>query len=428
VPFNGSNGTFTRLYNFVADAAAGIKILAARMDGEFNGIAAGLSNCVTRDGQSPPTANLPMGGKQINNLANGTASGDAINLGQANGLYLPLAGGTLTGGLTGTTGSFSGSLSGATGSFTGNVTAAAFQTAGASVGSSVLGGGGATTTGFVSFRNASNAQIAFIGANAFASALEYNAPASHTFTGAGVSVLSLASSGTITRGGFTVWDGGNFDPTLKANLASPTFTGTPASPTASPGTNTTQIATTAYVQTAISGLASLSGASFTGTVAVNAATGTSNGPLRVQNTSGNPSLDVLGSGGTTYGQLGLSTPSGSANFRVVAVNNLELFANGAARQTISGTDGSSTFATGGGNVIIGPNAASPTAYRTVALNGDLSSAGFAGMSVGNSDTTLYIQATTSGKIVFRVGGTVVASIDASGNLKTLGSITASTTP
>lgn len=33
---------------------------------------------------------------------------------------------------------------------------------------------------------------------------------------------------------------------LKAPLASPTFTGTPAAPTASPGTNTTQVATTAY--------------------------------------------------------------------------------------------------------------------------------------------------------------------------------------
>jgi hypothetical protein len=38
---------------------------------------------------------------------------------------------------------------------------------------------------------------------------------------------------------------------LKANLASPTFTGTPAAPTAAAGTNTTQLATTAYVQNEI---------------------------------------------------------------------------------------------------------------------------------------------------------------------------------
>jgi hypothetical protein len=36
----------------------------------------------------------------------------------------------------------------------------------------------------------------------------------------------------------------------KANLASPTFTGTPAAPTAAAGTNTTQLATTAFVQSA----------------------------------------------------------------------------------------------------------------------------------------------------------------------------------
>lgn len=42
---------------------------------------------------------------------------------------------------------------------------------------------------------------------------------------------------------------------LKANIASPTFTGTPNAPTASPGTNTTQIATTAFVNLAISNAA-----------------------------------------------------------------------------------------------------------------------------------------------------------------------------
>lgn len=41
---------------------------------------------------------------------------------------------------------------------------------------------------------------------------------------------------------------------LKAAIASPTFTGTPEAPTASGGTNTTQIATTAFVQSAIAAL------------------------------------------------------------------------------------------------------------------------------------------------------------------------------
>jgi len=41
---------------------------------------------------------------------------------------------------------------------------------------------------------------------------------------------------------------------LKANLAGPTFTGTPAAPTASAGTNTTQLATTAFVTTGIANI------------------------------------------------------------------------------------------------------------------------------------------------------------------------------
>ena len=52
----------------------------------------------------------------------------------------------------------------------------------------------------------------------------------------------------------------------KAGLASPAFTGTPPAPTAAADTNTTQIATTAYVQTEISGFAPLASPTFTGTV------------------------------------------------------------------------------------------------------------------------------------------------------------------
>lgn len=40
---------------------------------------------------------------------------------------------------------------------------------------------------------------------------------------------------------------------LKAPIASPALTGTPTAPTAAPGTNTTQIATTAFVEEAVAG-------------------------------------------------------------------------------------------------------------------------------------------------------------------------------
>ena len=45
-----------------------------------------------------------------------------------------------------------------------------------------------------------------------------------------------------------------------ATLASPTLTGVPAAPTAAADTNTTQVATTAYVQTELNQLGSILGA------------------------------------------------------------------------------------------------------------------------------------------------------------------------
>ena len=49
----------------------------------------------------------------------------------------------------------------------------------------------------------------------------------------------------------------------KANLAGPTFTGTPKAPTATAGTNTTQIATTAFVKTAVdNAISGITGISF----------------------------------------------------------------------------------------------------------------------------------------------------------------------
>lgn len=94
MPFNGS-GTFIRLYSWVTDAANGIKIRADRMDNETNGIATGLSTCVTRDGQSPATSNLPMGGFKHTNVADATDSAEYLAAGQASGtLDVSTVGGT----------------------------------------------------------------------------------------------------------------------------------------------------------------------------------------------------------------------------------------------------------------------------------------------------------------------------------------------
>lgn len=79
--FNGS-GVFQRLYSWVNDAAGGIKIRADRMDNEMNGFATGLSNCITKDGQTTVTANLPMATYRHTNVGNGQARTDYAALGQ----------------------------------------------------------------------------------------------------------------------------------------------------------------------------------------------------------------------------------------------------------------------------------------------------------------------------------------------------------
>ena len=69
--------------------------------------------------------------------------------------------------------------------------------------------------------------------------------ASPNFTG--IPLAPTASAGTnTTQIATTAFVTGGLN--LKADLAGPTFTGVPAAPTASAGTNTTQLATTAFVQ------------------------------------------------------------------------------------------------------------------------------------------------------------------------------------
>ena len=71
---------------------------------------------------------------------------------------------------------------------------------------------------------------------------------SSAVTTSGVYPVKIDKNGHITEVG-TAIDFGSY-----ATLASPAFTGTPTAPTAASGTNTTQIATTAFVNSAISGI------------------------------------------------------------------------------------------------------------------------------------------------------------------------------
>lgn len=79
--FNGS-GTFNRLYNWVTDRDNNVKILASKMDQEMDGFATGLSNCITKNGESTIISNLSLNNYKLTGLANGSSRTDSINIGQ----------------------------------------------------------------------------------------------------------------------------------------------------------------------------------------------------------------------------------------------------------------------------------------------------------------------------------------------------------
>ena len=75
-------GTFTRFHNWVADRNASIDITAPRFDEENDTFASGINNCLTKDGQNVPTANLPMATFKHTNVGNSNARTDYPATGQ----------------------------------------------------------------------------------------------------------------------------------------------------------------------------------------------------------------------------------------------------------------------------------------------------------------------------------------------------------
>lgn len=95
MPYNGT-GSFVLVYDWPTDKINGIKIRADRMQAQEQDMAGnGLSNAITRDGQSPPTANLPMGGFKLTGNANGAAATDLPTMAQiqaGDGRYVDVSG------------------------------------------------------------------------------------------------------------------------------------------------------------------------------------------------------------------------------------------------------------------------------------------------------------------------------------------------
>jgi len=78
--YNGS-GTF-QINTAGQPVVAGTVISSTAFNSLTSDLATGLSTAITKDGQTTPTANIPLGNNKIINLGNGTAATDAAAFGQ----------------------------------------------------------------------------------------------------------------------------------------------------------------------------------------------------------------------------------------------------------------------------------------------------------------------------------------------------------
>ncbi len=124
----------------------------------------------------------------------------------------------------------------------------------------------------------------------------------------------------------------------KAALASPTFTGTPAAPTAAVGTNTTQLATTAFVNAEIANDApTKTGGGASGTWAIsisgNAATATS----ATSATSATTASALTTGNSYQMGSLGVGTTASGTAGEIRATNNITAYYSDDRLKTRLGT-------------------------------------------------------------------------------------------
>jgi len=113
---------------------------------------------------------------------------------------------------------------------------------------------------------------------------------------------------------------------LKADLASPTFTGTPATPTATAGDSTTKIASTAFVQQAVRSVPSKEASNYA-TIAALPTVVYSNGTAGVGATLT----------GVAMGAIGIDSGSPTVGQRILVKNQVSTFQNGIYDVTATGS-------------------------------------------------------------------------------------------
>ena len=183
------------------------------------------------------------------------------------------------------------------------------------------------------------------------------------FTNAGATTFAVSGANFYGNGvfqttpisavnSFAYWfffDGANWVITSAPYVNSPAFTGTPTAPTAATGTNTTQIATTAFVASSIAPLAPLASPAFTGTpTAPTPAAGTNNtdiattafvaasyAPLASPSFTGTVSIPTLNLAGLSG--FAMYSSGGNPTLNFAANNYIQVAAGGGSMSFSAGS-------------------------------------------------------------------------------------------
>lgn len=224
--------------------------------------------------------------------------------------------------------------------------------------------------------------------------------------------ILLAGGTDITQASLPVSTATQTALNLKANLASPTFTGAPLAPTATAGTNTTQVATTAFVSTADSGNVKLTGNQTITGIKTFTNTGTTliNGLIINQN----------GTGGTNEALI-VSTSTNTPATRFTTTGS------GIAVQVLSQGIGAGVFAQGtstGDNIVA--NIVGGTGFNYVGKNNGVNT--YTVDKLGATTATSFINSTAPATNALLGNGTTLANpISGTGTTNFLPKFTASGT-
>ena len=181
---------------------------------------------------------------------------------------------------------------------------------------------------------------------------------------------------------------------LKAPINSPSFTGIPTAPTATQGTNTTQIATTAYVDSGLSGKANKVNESFTGTCNFENIVISGNGSIQGQLSGtgnsiiGDNSVDTLTVNATSSFNAPITVSTGnSISTPAMSLNGTDLQTSLNSKTSLSAVQSNNNTWTGT-NIF---NTNIPTSSLTPSTNNDLTNKAYVDSQIATRTTLSAVQ-------------------------------------